>query len=158
MQLEQIKKHLNLKKKKMSKSKLIRIDLSADFEGHKIHQTPEQRFEWESESSTAQFDICPIWRGEKIVEVYIYPVDQPNAKNYYYVKSEEEGFEGIDFEHLHYKYETIRGTQSRINFPIIWKTYWCNEHKTQAIRFYVPRHSQSFFLSRGLEKLCFNWR
>lgn len=145
---------------KMSKSKenkLKLVDLSGAFEGYQVQMTAPQKFEWQSETSTAQFDICPIWKGGLIKEVYIYPVDQPGAKHYYYAKSEE-GFEGIDFEHLHYKYDTIKGTQSRINFPVVWKTYWCKDHKTQAIRFYVPRHSKSFFLSRGLEKLCFNWR
>lgn len=138
-------------------SKLNKIDLSDDFAAG--INTKKYFFVWQSEISTAQFDICPIWINGLIREVYIYPVDQPSAKDYYYIKvSKELGFNGIDFEHLHYKYETIRGTQTRINFPVVWKTYWCKDHQTQAIRFYVPKNAELFFLSRGLEKLCFNWR
>lgn len=146
-------------------NQLVKIDLSEYLSEEYLSatfKTPEQSFEWMYEApgvlgSQAQFDVCPIWRYGLIREVFIFPVDQPDAKNCYIVKSSQ-GFEGLDFGQFFYEYDTVRGKQHRVNFPIIWKTYWCGEHKTQAIRLYVPKNSKSFFLSRSLEKLCFNWK
>lgn len=115
-------------------------------------------FKWISDGSKAGFSICPIWSGEKIVEVYIYPKYQPNAKHFYYIANDEDGWDGVDFGSFFHEYDTVLGKRHKIDSPNVWKAYWCKEHKCQSFEFYVPRNSNGFFVSTGLDKFCLNWK
>ncbi len=87
----------------------------------------------------AEFFICPIWKRGKIKELFIYPVQQPDAKNYFVIKS---GFsDSLCINSEAYKEE-----------PRIWITGWCKEHKTTFLRFYVPKDCD-FFTVRSLSSL-----
>jgi hypothetical protein len=136
----------------MSDKKLTKIDLTDD----DIFNYKEQPFEWMTEQyGRAEFVICPIWKGSSIKEVFIHPAQQPDAKHYYHIKG---NWKGISFGDLLFNYDTIKGVQSKLNSPKVWMTMWCKEHKCQSFRLYVPRNSNSFFVSTGLEKFCINWR
>ena len=145
-------------------AKLTKVVLTDDnIFNHNLHL-----FEWMPDSDNgitkkqhAGFTICPIWKkvddSMKIVEVYIYPKYQPNAKHFYYIANED-GWEGVDFGQFLYEYDTVKGKNHRTESPNVWKTHWCKEHNCQSFEFYVPRNSNGFFVSTGLEKFCLNWK
>ena len=99
----------------------------------------------------AEFVVCPIIIRGKIREVYIYPLQQPNAKNYFYVENKD-GWNGIHFGTL------LLENNKGIDQPCVWKTFYCKEHKCHSFEFYVPKSSKSFSLNNGLGGLWFEWR
>lgn len=102
-------------------------------------------FEWRSDNyGRAEFAVCPIFKYGKMVEVHIYPKQQPNAKHYYVWKGNAEGlyFQG---------YEGLEN-------PKIWITSWCKEHKCHSFTMYVPTDSKFMWINFSLGRLGINFR
>lgn len=124
----------------------------------------EQPFEWlTKEYGRAEFILCPIIKEDKIIEVHMYPIQQPDAKNYFVIKNDE-GWKGIHFGCLliegkpTFSTVILRKPKDRIEQPVVWKTHFCKDHKTHSFRLYVPRESKSFFITSGLGDFCLNWK
>lgn len=120
---------------------LQRKDLQEDYK--------EQSFKWMNDTWAA-FAICPIIKKGRIHEVWIYPKHQPEATNYYVITNED-GWEGIDFG-------CFLKEDKKLEFPQIQETYFCKEHKSHSFYLLVPKESKAFFISTGLSKCCINWR
>jgi hypothetical protein len=96
-----------------------------------------------------------VWKVNSIKEVFIYPAQQPDAKHYYYIKG---NWDGVRFGSLLFKYDTIKGVQTKLNQPVVWMTHWCKEHKCQSFMFYVPKNAKSFFVTTSLGAFNLEWR
>ena len=132
--------------------KLTKVDLTEDT----FMKYTEQPFEWMTkEYGRAEFTICPVWKGNRIKEVFIYPAQQPDAKHYYYIKG---NWDGVRFGSLFYKYDTVKGVQTKLNQPVVWMTHWCKEHECQSFSLYVPKNAKSFFVTTGLGAFNLEWR
>ena len=126
----------------MKKNKLSKKILTEDYK--------PQAFEWMSkEYGHAEFILLPIVKRNKIREVHLYPLQQPNAKEYFVMKNKY-GWDGIHFGNL-LKYEKLKQ-------PIIWTSGYDKKHKSFQFRFHVPKESKAFFITTGMGHCCINWR
>lgn len=78
----------------------------------------------------AEFEICIMWKRNKISEVFIYPKQQ-DVNHYYHYKPKNPYSTSIS-------YSGYQGLDS----PEIWFQYWCKDHKTVCTRLYVPEDSK----------------
>jgi phenylpropionate dioxygenase-like ring-hydroxylating dioxygenase large terminal subunit len=85
---------------------------------------------------TAEFEICPVWKRKKLSEVWIYPAQQPDKKEYYHISVGYSASFGAN-----------SWTHKGIVAPKVWMFFWCAEHKTTAMRLYVPHNSNCFIVS-----------
>lgn len=82
----------------------------------------------------AEFAFCPVWKRGEVMEVYIYPCQQPDsATEYWVVKS---GFST--------SFQVNAWTHKGIDNPWHWIYTWCKEHKCMSFRSYVPNQSNKF--------------
>lgn len=112
----------------------------------------EISFDWFTpEYGRAEFVICPILKKDRIVKIYLSPLQQPNAKHYFTPVSPHDGWSGIDFGDL-------LTSENTVEYVHVWQTSFCKQHNSHSFRFYVPKGSKSFFFSNNLDKFCLNWR
>ena len=84
----------------------------------------------------AEFMCCPVYKYGKLKEFYIYHAQQENVEYYYKVIFSTPP---LDFSITSYGCEAD---------PKIWIHFWCKEHKSNSFRFYVPRDSHKFRISK----------
>lgn len=82
----------------------------------------------------AEFVCCPVFNRGKLRELYLYPKQQPNAKEYFVYK----------FDYAPENFRINSWTHKGISRPEIWIHGWCQEHKCASFRFYVPVNSNCF--------------
>ena len=93
----------------------------------------------------AEFILCPVFRRGKIKELYIFPLQQPDAKHFY--KLVPGG-----------KYQSIYFSAHYTDDPRVWVTYWCKEHKCYSLEFYVPSEGDSFTVESNFgDTITLNW-
>jgi hypothetical protein len=81
----------------------------------------------------AEFVICAKYKNGKIVELFIYPAQQEDIKNYYVWR----GSGATDL---------MIGCFHGLDNPKIWLFSYCKEHKGQSFRIYVPDNSKFLHL------------
>jgi hypothetical protein len=127
--------------------KEIKIDsFTSSWDGEIIEFTPITK-----EFGRAEFEICPIWINRKLVKVVLIPAQQPNAKYIYEFIPDNHFWEGITLGGC------IDKESGRYEFPHIWDSNWCKEHKSHCLRFYVPIGATKVRISTGLGKFNMNW-
>jgi hypothetical protein len=82
----------------------------------------------------AEFIICAPYRRGILRELFIYPAQQPDAKQYFYVP--------LTYKPLHWSIHSW--THKGIEEPRIWMHFWCKEHIAGAMRLYAPRQAKNF--------------
>lgn len=82
----------------------------------------------------AEFVFCPMWRCGRLERFFIEARQQRDLVDTQYVV---ETFKG---EMFCVQSWTHRG----IKEPRVWSSYWCKEHKTIALRVYVPNNANCF--------------
>ena len=81
----------------------------------------------------AEFAFCPEWKRGKLIGFHIIPMNQVNAgSDTYHVTCNADSFAVLSWEH------------KGIARPWCWLHFWCEEHKTQSQRVYVPDNSNCF--------------
>lgn len=81
----------------------------------------------------AEFSLCPIWKHGKLVELWIYPLQQDNHGK-------------ICWHWVGSAYDmTINGYEGLAD-PKIWMATWCKYHKTTCIRLYVPNGAKYLWI------------
>jgi hypothetical protein len=101
----------------------------------------EINFDWMTkECGHAEFILVPMIKRNKIREVHIVPLQQPNAKEFF-VMENKDGWDGIFF-----------GSST------VWTSGYDKKLKTFQFRFYVPKESKSFFITTGAGHCFINWR
>lgn len=83
----------------------------------------------------AEFQICPVVKRGKLKELFIYPKQQPDAKNFYHV---------VFGDYPPDAWQVMSWTHLGMNEPKVWLFNWCKEHKCQMISVYVPKQANSF--------------
>lgn len=96
--------------------------------GDEIHFTPITK-----EYGRAEFNICPIWENGQIVKVYIYPMANPDAEEYWVIKTPGRQQFRVD-----------SWTHKGMNRPWHWLFYWCTEHRCMSFRSYAPDGATKF--------------
>jgi hypothetical protein len=89
------------------------------------------------EYGQAEFGVCPVIKRGKLVDIFIFPLQQKDIENYYRIP-------------VNYKpdsWSISSWTHKGIGDVRIWLFYWCKEHKCQGFRLYVPLESNCFEVS-----------
>jgi hypothetical protein len=79
----------------------------------------------------AGFTVCPQFKYGKLVKISIYPGQQENDT--YYLE--------LDLKEIKKDYYTIQ-SYNNLDNPMIWKHFYCKEHKCQSFYMSVPRGSK----------------
>jgi hypothetical protein len=94
-------------------------------------------FQWMHKSyGRAEFQICVQWKRRRVEDLWIYPKQQERVPDeYWHAKINGRsnsvaltGYDGLDY-------------------PNVWYTFWCKEHKCQALELYVPSESRVLWIS-----------
>lgn len=110
-------------KKKLLKQKEIKSN-------EKIFFTPRTE-----DYGCAEFVICPVFKYSRLKEVFIYPRQQPDAKEFFHIgKLNCDSFQIMSW--------TYKGTES----PRIWRNYYCKEHKCVSFDVYPPKDTNYFYV------------
>ena len=96
------------------------------------------KFKWSTkEYGHAEFGFCPVFKRGKLHEMFILPLQQPNAKTAYHISA---GYStSFTLNPL------VNGGQ--LNRADIWIHSWCKLHKCLSFRAYVPIGSSQFQVS-----------
>jgi hypothetical protein len=79
----------------------------------------------------AEFQICSKYKRKKLAELFIYLEQQENIDYYYYWQGKANGL--------------YLGSWNDLNKPEPWFFGYCEEHKCQTMRMYVPNNSKYLF-------------
>ena len=82
------------------------------------------------EYGRAEFSFCLKWKRGKLTDVWISPFQQPHSKSEYHIGGLKCG-----------GFRTYAWTYEGMENPWPWTYGWCNIHKCQFMRVYVPPHS-----------------
>lgn len=85
----------------------------------------------------AEFSFCPIYKRGKLVEMFIYPKQQPDVKEYFHV----------DLSYGPDSFMLGSWTHKGMSEPWVWFFKWCKEHKCQSFIAYAPPEATSFQVS-----------
>ncbi len=119
-----------------------------------LEENQEVDFKWTENGSKTMVLICPLIRRSMIREVHIHILDSENKDIMYIMKNRKPGWNGVDFNEL----GIIEGNKMRIEFPSLWQTFFCKDHKTHSFRLYVPKESKKVFFFTGLGSFQIDWK
>jgi hypothetical protein len=81
----------------------------------------------------AEFRFCLHYLRGKLDEVFIYPMQQPAAKEWFRLPQCKQG-----------TFSANSWTHQGMDEPYVWRHFWCKEHKAAAFDLYVPRQAIRF--------------
>jgi bisphosphoglycerate-dependent phosphoglycerate mutase len=82
----------------------------------------------------AEFVVCPKFKRGKLVELFMYPLQQENVNHYY-------RWQGNGKNNY-----TVQSYE-QLDEPKLWMHFYCKEHKCQSFRMYVPNEANYIWFS-----------
>lgn len=82
----------------------------------------------------AEFVICPVFKYGRLTDIYLYRRQQVEYNGYHIDLLKEKPTLRMD-EFL------LEGRPT--NTPVIWRNWWCKEHKAVAFDTYVPKNTNT---------------
>lgn len=114
--------------KQPAKTRGAKLSLKELRNGDEIHFTPITK-----EYGRAEFSFCPVWEDGRFLELWIYPLTLPDAKQRWVVRAAgRQAFMVNSWIH------------KGMGLPWHWIFYWCEEHKCMAFRSYAPDEATKF--------------
>lgn len=108
----------------------------------------------ESPTSMVEMKICPVYKKWKLVELFIFQQTSVPHPICFRIDCQNDNYEGIYFgEYSH----TGTNLVTELRFPVIWKMFYCTEHKCQSFRMYVPDGAKKFRTAGDSHGLYFEW-
>lgn len=83
----------------------------------------------------AEFLFCPVFKYGKMRKLFIFRLQQKNREHYC-----------LDLEKIGLKNTTtfdITSWSHKKDLPVIWRNFWCKEHKTISFEVYVPNNTDT---------------
>lgn len=112
------------------KKRIVKAETSISF----IDKTPQY--------GIASFEICYRFHRGKLVEVKIYPRQQPDATEYFDIDLQKYPAKGFWFS----GYEGLPD-------PVVWQTWWCSQHKCNSITINSPLGAKYLSINTTVNKL-----
>jgi len=94
----------------------------------------------------AEWILCPVFKYGKLKKICLHPLQQPDKSGIIY-----------EIETHNQKEFAIKTWQHKgMEFPNIWRNWWCKEHKTIAFDFYIDKRcNQISFCSLSCFEILF---
>lgn len=86
------------------------------------------------EYGKAEFNICPVYKRGKLKKLYLYPRQQPYAKEFFV----------YTFNSPPLDWSILSWVHQGLDEPFIWLHYWCKEHKCASFSVYTPPQAKYF--------------